>query len=156
MAEEEPVIKPFSPEEKESLNHAWNWFTVHAAQRMQCVNYFLVAMAFMSTAYVTALSSGHHWAACVVGGVAAWFSICFNRLEHRTKGLVKAAEAALLPLQHRLASTTGISHLEIVKGVEATKPFGSYSKVINALQLSAIGVFSLGAIVALLLATKVI
>src|SRR5882757_915360 len=37
------------------LDHAWQWFTLHATQRMQAVNFFLVATAFLSTAYVAAL-----------------------------------------------------------------------------------------------------
>lgn len=147
---EDAAPKKSSLDDKEALSHAWNWFTLHASQRMQCVNYFLLAMAFMTTAYVTSFISSHYWAAFCVALLASWFSLCFNRLEHRTKTLVKAGEAALAPLQAKLSSMTGVASLNILKSVEVTPFFGSYSKVINALQWTSLGAFGVGAILALL------
>ena len=154
MGAEEPKKNPL--DEKEALSHAWNWFTLHATQRMQCVNYFLLAIAFMTTAYVTSFNGAHYWAAFSVAVLAAWFSLCFNRLEQRTKMLVKAGEAAMKPLQEKLYSLTGVEALMIVKHVEVTPTFGSYSKVINALQWTSIAAFLLGAVLAFLKGCKIV
>lgn len=35
--------------------HAWEWFALHATQRMQAFNYFLVGTAFLFAAYGTLL-----------------------------------------------------------------------------------------------------
>jgi hypothetical protein len=38
---------------KELREHAWSWFSMHAQQRMQTLNFFLIAMAFLAAAYGT-------------------------------------------------------------------------------------------------------
>src|SRR5437773_1673680 len=82
---------------KEALSHAWNWFSLHAAQRLQSFHFFLIATAFLVAAYATLLEK-RPGAAFAVGLLGAWVSFWFNRLERRTKQLVKAGEAALRPL----------------------------------------------------------
>jgi len=114
------------------LDHAWQWFTLHATQRMQAVNFFLVATAFLSTAYVAALRFP-----AVATGVSALgilFSLVFYRFEIRIQELVKAGEKALYPAQQKLADLTGMPEFKICETVEtAGRPFTKYSTVIRAL-----------------------
>ena len=75
----------FSDNEKQALSHAWNWFSLHAAQRMQCFNFFLIATAFMTAAYATLFVSRQYWVAFAIATLGFLFSVCFHRLEVRTK-----------------------------------------------------------------------
>jgi hypothetical protein len=117
-----------------ALNHAWNWFALHAGQRMQSFNFFLIATAFLVAAYATVLKE-HRDIAVGIGILGAWISLWFNRLEQRTKQLVKAAEAALAPFQEQLAQRSGVQALKILVAIEPKAPHSSsYAKVINTIQ----------------------
>jgi hypothetical protein len=41
-------MTPSDPDEiaKQAREHAWNWFALHATQRMQAFNFFVVATAY--------------------------------------------------------------------------------------------------------------
>lgn len=69
--------------------YAWNWFALHAGQRLQLVNFWLVAVAFLASAFVQARSN-HLFAiafgVCVTGAVS---SLAFMRLDVRTRQLVE-------------------------------------------------------------------
>ena len=130
---------------KDAIDHAWNWFALHAGQRMQSFNFFLVATAFLVAAYGTVLEK-HRGVAAGIGLLGAWVSFWFNRLERRTRQLVKAGEAALASSQDRLASISGIPSLSILKAVEKKAPgSSSYSVVINIIQWTTLIGFLLGA-----------
>jgi hypothetical protein len=58
---------------KMALEHAWNWFNLHAAQRMQTFNFFLVATAFLIAAYASLLEK-LPLAALAVALIGAWIS----------------------------------------------------------------------------------
>src|SRR5215813_10655336 len=97
---------------KQAREHAWNWFVIHAGQRMQTFNFFLVATAFLFAAYATLLEK-HRGAALGVCLVGAWLALWFNRLDSRTRQLVKAGERALASSEARLANIAGIPELKI-------------------------------------------
>ncbi len=140
--------KPFGEQPQtyildKGLDHAWQWFTLHATQRMQAVNFFLVATAFLSTAYVAAL----RFPAVAVGvsALGTLFSLVFYRFEIRIQELVKAGEKALYPAQQRLADLTGMQEFKICETVEtARRPFTKYSTVIRTLYGSTAAGFLMG------------
>ena len=117
------------------LEHAWNWFSLHAGQRLQCVHFFILATAAVVAGFATVLTAGKLGTAFVIGLTGAAISIVFNLLERRTKELVKAGEAALREFEQRLAEITGISTMSPVDRVELTaiSRSASYSKAINML-----------------------
>ena len=84
------------PENASVESYAWNWFALHAGQRLQLVNFWLVAVAFLAAAFVQARSS--HLIAVAVGvsviGVVA--SLAFLALDRRTRQLIHIAGDALL------------------------------------------------------------
>jgi len=47
------MTTPSDPDEiaKQAREHAWNWFALHATQRLQAFNFFVVATAFLIAAY---------------------------------------------------------------------------------------------------------
>lgn len=142
---------PSSDDEKRALDHAWAWFSLHAAQRMQCINYFLVAVALLVAAYGTAIKEERHAIAFVIALLGVLFSASFNRLETRTKDLVKLGEEALKPLQERLASRTNNEALRLVYQADVRRPaLGlTYAKIIFGLQIGSLIGFAAGAVYAL-------
>lgn len=132
-----------SPDElsKQAFDHAWNWFCVHAAQRMQSFNYFLISAAFLIAAYGSLLDK-FHWAALIVGAVGAWISFWFVRLDNRTLQLIEAGRNALKPFQSRLAKETNIPALAIIENVSTNiDGASSYTTVIHTIEWTMVGVF---------------
>lgn len=136
---------------EKGTDHAWAWFSLHANQRMQAFNYFLVAAAFITASFVASLREGLFLVGTGVAILGLILSCGFLQLEARTRELVRAGEAALRPLQSRLAQVLQIGELEIVKSVETpSHPLTAYSFVIKSVEsMSAVG-FALGAIYALI------
>lgn len=128
-----------------ALEHAWNWFSLHATHRLQLVNFFLVATAFLSAAFVTASKEEMHVLAGAVAVLAVFMSYLFYRIERRIRSLVHAAENALQPLQHRIAESLDVDDLQIVSHVEEAHPGEwKYSKVFRYLYLTTGMAFVLG------------
>src|SRR4051794_19087018 len=118
---------------KQGLDHAWNWFALHAAQRMQTFNFFLVATAFLIAGYASLLEK-HRGAAFGVALLGAWLTFWFHRLDTRSRQLVKASERALAALEAHLADATNIKHLKIVEAVERPEAgTSSYRRVIKVI-----------------------
>jgi len=123
--------------EKAALDHAWDWFSLHATQRMQAMNFFLVATAFLSASFVTAAKEKVHVLAGGVAVLAIFLSYLFYRMERRIRTLIKAAEHAIEPLEEKLAEAVGVNALQIVSRVEESK-IGEwkYSRVFRYLYLT--------------------
>lgn len=143
--------KASPPSDKAALEHTWQWFALHAGQRMQGINFFLVAVAFLIAAFVTAVHNHDRSITIVIGIFGAFMAGCFSLLELRIRELIKAGEAAMKPLQARLAGTCAISELEILQRIENPQIYLSkYSIVIRLLQGGAGFIFILAAIYAYL------
>src|SRR6201999_2547464 len=84
-------------EDQETRNqtYAWNWFALHAGQRLQLVNFWLVAVAFVAAAFVQAVASHLHAVAICVSATGPIASVEFVRLDVRTQQLIQASENAL-------------------------------------------------------------
>jgi len=140
--------------EKRAHDHAWDWFALHAGQRMQTFNFFLVAVAFILAAYATLLDK-HRVAAAGVALVGAWLAVWFQRLDRRTRQLIKAGEGALASREKRLVTLTGAQELAILARVETPEPgTSSYRRVIAVIQWTVVAVFLLCAAYAGWLLTK--
>jgi len=130
---------------KTALDHAWDWFSLHATQRLQSVNFYLIAIAFLSAAFVTAVKEKMDAVAAGVAVLAIATSFFFYRMERRIRSLIHAAEGALGPLQDSLANTLNIPALRIVATVEAGNPGEwKYSKVFRYLYFTTALMFGLG------------
>jgi Flp pilus assembly protein TadB len=127
--------------DKIALEHAWNWFDLHAAQRMQSFNFFLIATAFLIAAYASLLEK-LPLAALIVALVGAWIAFWFTRLENRTRQLIKAGEKALRICQSSIAEKANISALEILREVEEpAKDASSYRIIIAVIEWTIVTVF---------------
>lgn len=166
------VAPPPDPAEiaKQAREHAWNWFALHATQRMQAFNFFMVATAFLMAAYASVLEK-HPVVAAVVAAVGAWLAFLFNRLDARSSQLVHTGEDALKASQAHLASLTSNAQLKILDVVErpAASPddsfvrrrwfalkwsMSSYGGVINWVQWTIVALFLFGVAYAACLAIR--
>ena len=134
---------------KQAREYAWNWFALHAAQRMQAFNFFVVATAFVIAAYASILEK-HPGGAAVLAAVGAWLTLWFNRLDARSCQLVEAGEDALRVSQARLASLADNQSLMILDAVDEPAPSASsYRRVITVIQSTIFALFLLGALYAI-------
>jgi hypothetical protein len=130
---------------KQARDYAWNWFALHAAQRMQTFNFFLIAMAFI-TAGFGALIGNYPEAAMVVALLGAWVAFWFNRLDHRSLQIVEASEAALSVCEARLSDVANIPELRMVEIVaKPDRRASSYGLVISMIQWMIFAASLLGA-----------
>ena len=130
--------------EQQSLDHAWAWFSLHAGQRLQMLYFWLISVAFLVSAYAASLGMTRPGLPFAIALSGMIISICFHRLERRTRNLVRYAEDALSELQDRLARDTGIEEMRIIERVEAARrswSFSTYGRVILVMQSLAIAGF---------------
>lgn len=134
---------------KQGLDHAWAWFSLHAGQRMQLINFLLLSVGFVVAGYGATLRSSSDTAAGFIAVMGCALSLAFWRLDVRTRELIKAAEQPLDQLQRRLAERLGVPGLALVAMVESPRQGRtSYSWVIRCLALVAGLAFAAGAIYA--------
>jgi Flp pilus assembly protein TadB len=137
--------------EMDDRTYAWNWFALHAGQRLQLVNFWLVAVAFLASAFVQALLS--HMVAIAFGisvaGIIA--SLAFMRLDARTRELVQVAENALRYIEENGRKDSPNQTIELVKAAHEARRWhlDSYRIIIQGLQLSLACLFFLGGIYSL-------
>ena len=116
---------------REALDHAWRWFELHARQRLQLVNFFLLSEAFLGSAYALALDAGRPIVSCAFALIGALTPIYFCLIEQRVRALLKAGEQAMEPFEEALASSTGTRAIRLVKGVEQPEARVKYSTAIR-------------------------
>jgi hypothetical protein len=132
-------------------SYAWNWFALHSGQRLQLVNFWLVAIAFLAAAFVQARAS--HLVAIAFGvsvtGVVS--SLAFMRLDVRTRQLVQVAENALRSIEGT-QTAAGLDEIhELVKVSDQVRRswLDSYRVIIQGLQLCVAFMFFLAAVYSL-------
>jgi hypothetical protein len=137
--------------ETKAQTYAWNWFALHAGQRLQLVNFWLVAIAFLAAAYVQARSSHMPAIAFGVSVTGAVSSVAFMRLDVRTRQLVRVAEDALKYFEASSAARGMNEITELVKASHEVRRsrFDSYRVIIQGLQLSVAFMFIIASIFAL-------
>ena len=137
-----------SNDEREAQAYAWNWFVLHSGQRLQMVNFWLVAVAFLAAAFVQAIASHLSVVALGVSITGLVASISFMRLDVRTRQLVRIAENALQSLEEKRTADGLDEVFELVKWSHQSRSsfLDSYRVIIQGLQLLVAFVFFLAVI----------
>lgn len=146
------------PNQKQAFEYAWNYFTVHSGQRMQTINFFIVAVAFLFSAFVDSAASSRHWLAFGVALLGCAVCLIFYRMDRRTRDLIKASEDALKEVESDLAKSitpdladNAVGKFQILSLVENSQPGAwSYSRVVRFLFGASALAFFAGAIYSLL------
>ena len=127
----------------EERAYVWNWFALHASQRLQLVNFWLVAVAFLAAAFVQSQISHVRPMAAGVALIGAVASVAFQRLDVRTRQLSQVAEDALREFEAQWVAqgSSGIVAL-VARSHEVRKSRAdSYKAIIQGLQLTVAVVF---------------
>jgi hypothetical protein len=134
--------------DQQARGHAWDWFALHAGQRMDSLNFFLVATAFLVAGYADLLEK-NPLAAVGVAVIGAWIAVWFSRLDRRTRQLVEVGEKALRVSQARLAKQSGIDEVGLLEATSQPAAGAStYHRVIAVVEWTVALGFALGALYA--------
>ena len=81
---------------KDLCQRSWDYFEIHAAQRLTTFNFYIVLSSVIASALFTILpnSQASH-VSCILGFLLIFFSFIFWKLDSRNKDLIKGAEAAI-------------------------------------------------------------
>lgn len=120
-----------------ALTHAQSWVELHANQRQNLLNFFLVAVAFLFNAYVGALSAHHYILAGTIGCLGAFISLGFTAMDLRNRDLTRAGETTMKDIEERLALKCSLPSLRIIEAIDLPRrPWLSIGKIIRAIHIS--------------------
>jgi hypothetical protein len=84
--------------------YVWNYFQLHASQRLTTFNFYIIIATVVATGYVTLLSEDHlPILGITLGLLLTFLSFIFWKLDTRNKQLIKNAEDALKLLEEEYA-----------------------------------------------------
>ena len=98
----------------EMAEHAWQYFTLHAEQRLRTFHFFVILCAVIIGGLATCVNSAED---CRIGAVISlflsFFSYIFFKLDQRNKQLIKHGEEALkfLDSQYELHDENDTPHV---------------------------------------------
>jgi hypothetical protein len=86
---------------KEMRSYAWQYFSLHASQRISMFNFFLVLTGFLGAGLATCIQGGGilRAAGVALGLFLTIVAFVFYKLDQRTSFFVKHAEGALSKLE---------------------------------------------------------
>jgi hypothetical protein len=88
---------------KDILEYAWQYFELHAKQRIAVFNFYIVVAGFLTTTIAASFSETKHMhlVGIVLGITLSVMSFIFWKLDTRTKALIKNSENALKRIEHK-------------------------------------------------------
>jgi hypothetical protein len=109
-----------------ALEHSWTWYDSRINRGLQVINYYLVAIAVLATAYVSAFNAKQYAVAAVIGFCGALLTSVSFAVGFRQRRVAAIGESALAQVQGRIADRIGIDELRMTgKWPGLGKPFGS-------------------------------
>jgi hypothetical protein len=101
MAGQEAVGAAEDDRRKEMRAHVWNYFTIHAGQRISMFNFFLVLTGLVAAGLAACLQGQGvlRLLGAVMGLFLAVVALAFFKLDQRSSFLVKHAEGAMVKLE---------------------------------------------------------
>ncbi len=105
-----------------ALEHFRTWREARIERGLQVVNYFLVAIAVLATAYVSAIDGKHYGIATVIALSGAVVTAVAYALGRQQRYAAAAAEPGLAALQNRIADRLGIDLIRFGKSQPGTVP----------------------------------
>lgn len=133
--------------ESDFLKILWDYFAVHANQRIQILNFYIVLETFFITGLLTLfqLDGDLRVFRLILSVSIIFFSFIFYALDKRTKEMIKFSEEALKTLEQKYVLKYGSEIMIFSKEQEKTlferrwswfaKKFLSYSKLFKMIYL---------------------
>jgi hypothetical protein len=98
-----------------ALDHAWRWFDLRMTGALQIVNYYLVAAALTSAAYVSALNARNYVVAGTIAIIASSVSLVAYSAGQRQRDIAQFAVDPIREIEDRLAGALSIDSLRMVE-----------------------------------------
>ena len=91
---------------KHQRDYAWNYFQLHAGQRMSTFNFFIVIAALLTTGLASTFVKDFKWQGVgfILGIALVGISFVFWKLDQRVRFLIKHAEAVLKEIEQKTLS----------------------------------------------------
>jgi hypothetical protein len=116
-----------------AFQYAWNWFDLHAKQRMQSMQFFLVISGALAAATGASIEGKAYVVALILSVLITILSILFYLVEKRVKNLVKLSESALLKLEEHISRKTQLSDIRLAHRSDASgETMVTYGKAFGA------------------------
>ena len=80
-------------------DHAWKWFELHAKQRMQMFNYFLIITGILANALVAAHKEGFRYVTIAIGVLGLFACAGFAVFDKRNRQMAAEGEDVLEKLE---------------------------------------------------------
>lgn len=133
-----------------ALTHSQSWIQLHASQRQNLLNFFLVAVAFLFNAYVGAVAAHRYILGATIGFLGAIISVGFTLMDLRNRDLTRAGEVTMKDVEDYFANKVKIPSLRILEAIDQPRhPWLSMGKVIRGIHVLVGAVFFGAAIYAL-------
>jgi hypothetical protein len=101
-----------------ALDHVWRWYEFRTTSGLQVLNYFLLASAVMSTAYVSAINGRLYAVAGAIAILGVAVSGAAYLVGKRQRDVARLAETPLKEIEGWLAADLGIDSLRMAARAE--------------------------------------
>lgn len=130
-------------QERDFARVLWDYFSIHAKQRMQMFNFYIILETLFITAFCTLCEFGDKMCIyrIIVSLAIIVFSVAFYLIDKRSKMMIKESEKALRTLEGRYEEKYGRDIMIFTKEEESTtrqrenccfaSKFLSYSKMLK-------------------------
>lgn len=107
-------MEPSDLSNDSSRDYAWNYFQIHASQRLTTFNFYIVISSAIATALFASFQQSYKFPyfGIFLGCLLILFAFVFWKLDGRNKFLIKQAEAALKYFEAQLQSTSSAEAAE--------------------------------------------
>jgi len=112
-----------SLDEKDFYNTLWNYFSLHANQRVQVFNFFIIIECFLIGGFFTVsqLASENKFYKIVICCLVVLFSFIFFLLDIRTKNIIKIVEKSIIQVEEKYKDKIGKENMIFSCEQEFTK-----------------------------------
>ncbi|MGN0005549.1 MAG: hypothetical protein ACI37Z_06235 [Candidatus Gastranaerophilaceae bacterium] len=133
--------------ESDFLKILWDYFAIHANQRIQMLNFYIILETFFITGLLALFQFDGNLTVLrlILSLSIVFFSLVFYALDKRTKAMIKYAEDAIKTIEQKYTAKYSSKIMIFCKEQEKTmrernsswfaKNFLSYSKLLNLIYL---------------------
>ena len=125
-----------------ALEHASAWVELHANQRQNFLNFFLIAAAFLFNAYVGAITDHRRLLGALIALVGVVISVGFTAMDLRNRDLTRAGEAAMRDIENKIADKYDLPTFRIIAAIDTPRhPWMSIGQIIRSIHLAVAAIF---------------
>jgi hypothetical protein len=110
-----------------ALDHVWGWYDLRMNCGLQILNFYLLAIAVLTTAYVSALNSRNHVVSVAVALAGAAVTACAYMVGARQDHVARVALTPIQEIEKRLAEGLNIDSLQLVEQYRAGRKLSTYA-----------------------------